>query len=522
MEILNCVSTRVRPAIRNMPVYIRICLISAFVWGILAHGMALVTKFAMADEAYYLFSVGGTVTSGRWFLGLLGTAVRWVFGSPNFSLPLWSGLVTLFFTGLCSCALVWWLELKQKCSWILASGLLAVFPIMSGLFLYNFTAPYYIFGLLLVFLGGGLLCHRRSAASFLASVAFVCLGLSIYQAFLSLFLSLLLVFFLKELSERDQCSFSALLKEILWYLGGCAAIAVAYLIAVKLSLLVAGEKLSDYKDISTMGAANLGQYLRRIRLAVYLFFFPARSDRYAFLLPYRLLDCYYLILGVVALFGGWQILRFFRECPLKAVTAVLVCALFPLAVNFIYVVCEQEDIYNLMLFGQIAPFLLLLSFTDQMILPARRLSLVLLLIFCLFCVRTDNAVYTRAEFIQTRSISYFNTLVSIIKSTPGYTSSTPVAFVGDTSYAMDSTYHSIEGFGALSIAPLPYDASPFSIGYSWRQFLTLWCGFTPPYEDGTAFAVFPEIQKMPNYPDSGSVQLVNGVVVVKIGCEVSK
>ena len=522
MDLSISTSDKVRSRIRDLPAYIRVCMVSTLLWGILAHGIALVTKFSMADEAHYLFSVGATATSGRWFLGVLGAIVRWVFGSPNFSLPLWSGLATLFFTGLCSCVLVWWLELNHKWAWVLASGLLTVFPVMSGLFFYNFTAPYYMFGLLLVLWGGALLRNRRSAASFVLAVCLVCLGLSIYQAFLSLFLSLLLVSFFQTLSDGENRTFSVLFQEIARYLLGCIVIAALYLLTVKLSVSLVGEGLSDYKGISTMGAADLGQYIQRVKLAIYLFLFPARSDRYAFLLPYRLLDCYYVVLALIAFWGGWQVIRLFRHSPVQAITALLALAFFPLAVNFIYVVCNQEDVYNLMLFGQLAPFLLLLCLLDRQTSPKKpvfwvqRASAGLLLVFCLFCARVDNAVYTRGQLIQTRSISYFTSLVTAIRSAPGYTGSTPVAFVGDPSYAMDPTFHSIEGFGALSMAPLPYDASPFSIGYSWQDFLTLWCGFTPPYADGEDFADLPEVQAMPGYPDNGSVRMVAGTVVVKL------
>ena len=326
MDLSISTSDKVQSRIRDLPAYIRVCMVSTLLWGILAHGIALVTKFSMADEAHYLFSVGATATSGRWFLGVLGAIVRWVFGSPNFSLPLWSGLATLFFTGLCSCVLVWWLELNHKWSWILASGLLTVFPVMSGLFFYNFTAPYYMFGLLLVLGGGALLRNRRSAASFALAVCLVCLGLSIYQAFLSLFLSLLLVSFFQTLSDGETRTFSVLFKEIARYLLGCIVIAALYLLTVKLSVSLVGEGLSNYKGISTMGAADLGQYIQRVKLAIYLFLFPARSDRYAFLLPYRLLDCYYVVLALIAFWGGWQVIRLFRRSPVQAITALLALA----------------------------------------------------------------------------------------------------------------------------------------------------------------------------------------------------
>ena len=503
---------------RSLSASVRVCMLSTLVWGLLAHGLALVTKFAMADEAHYLFSVGATASSGRWFLGLLGGLVQWIFGSPNFSLPLWGGLWTLFFTGLCACTLVSWLGLKKKSSQILASGLITVFPVMSGLFFYNFTAPYYMLGLLLVFLGGSVLCRKRGPLALPAAAVLVCLGLSIYQAFLPLFLSLLLIWFLKELSERESWSLQSLGKEILWYVLGVILIAAVYLLSVKLSTAFLKEGLTDYKGISTMGSAPLKEYLHRIKSAIYLFFFPAKADRYAFLFPYQLLNLYRLTLLGIGCCGVWMVFRLFRQSPWVAAAAALVMLCFPLAVNFIYVVCAQEDVYNLMLFGLMAPFLLLICFTEW--LPSakpHKVATALVLVFCLFCVRTDNAVYARGQLIQQRSISYFTTMITSIKSVPGYTASTPVAFVGDTSYAMDPTFRSIEGYGSISMAPLPYDASPFSIGYSWQDFLTLWCGFTPPYADGNAYADLPEMQKMPCYPDSGSIQMINNTVVVKLG-----
>ena len=63
MDLSISTSDKVRSRIRDLPAYIRVCMVSTLLWGILAHGIALVTKFSMADEAHYLFSVGATATS---------------------------------------------------------------------------------------------------------------------------------------------------------------------------------------------------------------------------------------------------------------------------------------------------------------------------------------------------------------------------------------------------------------------------------------------------------------------------
>lgn len=514
---------------KALPEYVRICLGATFLLGVIAHGMALVNKFCLADEAAYLFSVGSTTVSGRWFLGMIGGFVRWFFGSPNFSLPLTGGLLTILLTGLCSCVLVSWMGLKKKISWILISGLMITFPIMPCLFFYHFTAPYYMAGLLLIFLGGAILCRNRNIQAFVGGVVLVCLGLSIYQAFVSLFLSLLLIFFFREVTEQNEWTASKLLREILWFCVSCVAIALVYLLSVKISNLLNHTKLLDYKGISSMGSASISDYVGRIKLALYLYLFPNKSDRYAFLFPYRLADCYFWVIVCSALLISRTALRL-RKTPLKLVTILLVLVFFPFASNFIYIACDASDIYTLVLFGQLAPFLLLVCLADWLLPSAlyrsdwkkliETVPVLLLSVFCLYSVRVDNAVYTEAQFAQTRSQAYFNGIVTQVKSTPGYTANSHVAFVGNPVSATNAVFRRIDGFAQISIFPLTYSDNPFCVSYhGWQEYISLWCGFNPIYEDGAKYAELPEVQAMPDYPDNGSIKMINDVVVVKLNDE---
>lgn len=505
---------------RRLPEYVRVCLTSTFLFGLLAHGMALTNKFAVVDELYYGFNVGSTVASGRWFLEILGGFVRWLFGSPNFSLPLTGGLLTIFFTALCSCVLVDWLELKRKHSWILVSGLMITFPVMSGMFFYNFTAPYYMVALLMLFLGARLLCRKRGILPFLGGVTLLLLSISVYQAFIPVLLGLLLTYFIREVITADPWNGKTLLREALWYCGAVILMIVLYFLSIRVSTGLMHQALTPHKGISSMGGATLGEYLHRVKLAYYLFLFPSRSVRDAFIFPYRLLDCYYLTLVFLAVLGTIAVLRMFRENRLKVFTLVLAFVCFPLAVNFVYVMCAEQVVYSMTQFGLLCPFLLLACLSDwqfsgrRIHIFTRRAAAILLCVFCLFSVRVDNAVYTKGLFVQGRAQSYFTALVAQIKGTPGYTADTPVVYLG-TEYGMDPTFHRIDGFGALAIAPLPHDASPFCISFHFEDFLHIWCGFEPPMASPENFVDLPEVQAMPCYPDAGSIQIVNGTLVVK-------
>jgi len=42
-----------------------------------------------------------------------------------------------------------------------------------------------------------------------------------------------------------------------------------------------------------------------------------------------------------------------------------------------------------------------------------------------------------------------------------------------------------------------------------------WCGFDPEEIEPSSVAELPEVQKMPCYPESGSIRIVSGTLVVK-------
>lgn len=488
----------------------------------MTHGVALVTKFTFQDEVPFLFSVGSTVASGRWFLGVLGWVVRTFFGSPNFSLPLLGGLMILFLCGVCSFQMLSLLGITRKIACFLLCGLTVTFPVTCSLFFYNFTAPYYLVGLSLTLAGTSFLCQKRSAASFCLCVLLVVLGTAVYQSYIAVFLSLLLTHFIQEVSESASWTLSDLLKAIVWYCSAPIAMILLYLLSVKVSTTIFAQPLVNYKGLASMGSITVSELIHRVKLAVYLFLFPKKSPSEAFLFPYRMIECYYLCFVGLALFGGPLVLRNFRKGFWKGLSVLLAFAFFPLAVNFVYVLCDPSEVYTLMQTSSMMPFLLLLLLAEHT-LPTKKsaafiekCSLVLLAVFCIFCIRVDNATYEKGAFIQERIQQYFTVMVAQIKSTPGYTASTPVIYIGDVSTFGDTTFHQIDGFAELPFAPLRYDMTPFCIGIGWEEFLNLRCGFAPPKADSNHYASLPEVQSMPCYPDYGSIQMINDVVIIKL------
>ena len=147
----------------------------------------------MVDDPQYLFGMGYTFRSGRWFLGILGSLVRWFTGSPNFSLPLYSGIVCLAVLALCACVLIPLLGFTIKWEWVLTAGLMTVFPAVTGYFGFLFTAPYYLVGLLLCLLGCSVLCRYRKWWAYVLGIVLLALSTGIYQAFIPTALCVMLL-----------------------------------------------------------------------------------------------------------------------------------------------------------------------------------------------------------------------------------------------------------------------------------------------------------------------------------------
>lgn len=45
--------------------------------------------------------------------------------------------------------------------------------------------------------------------------------------------------------------------------------------------------------------------------------------------------------------------------------------------------------------------------------------------------------------------------------------------------------------------------------------MKMWCGFDPIVLKASDYEWMPEVLQMPNYPDEGSIKMIDGVIIVK-------
>jgi len=502
--------------LRKISPQMRFAFFSALICGLLAHGMALFNKLSWHDDLYYLFDVGATVSSGRWTLHLLYWLENLFFLDGHFSMPLFNGCIAIACIGAAAGLLVNLFRIRSKILSAALGCLMVTFPVITGLFTYVFTIHYYMAAMMLMVSAAYLLCRDtpwwvKIIAVFLGSAA-----LGIYQAFLPLIPGIILLHGLMELSEGKTAP-GQFWKGILLRVLCTGGMLVLYFIANKLFQIRLGLVDITYPGMEGADSLSPAGYLARIGRAYREFFLPVQrvsTDMY----PLRVHTMYQLMLLGDLILSVRLLIRIAKTRRANVLPFVLFLFLIPLAGNFIFVMADQ--VHGLMTYGQIIQMVLFIWLTDRLeVRPPnmRKLlsfaSAAVLAVTGLLYIRLANQCYLKINFEQQEAISFFTALVTQIKSSEDYQASRPVLFVNEKEI-VDPTVTHIRELDVLRTISYEFNTLEYLNNYTWSRMMEIWCGFTPIYSDRWDLTSLPEVQAMPHYPDAGSIQLVQDVLVV--------
>ena len=499
-------------AIRNSEFHIDkeliVCLLSSLAVGIAAHGSMLFNKFSWFDDLGNMTSIGMTWGLGRWMLGIIEAFIVKVLGTTLYSTPVFNGFFTLLCIGTASWILCRMLKIERTSELVLLTGVLVVNPAVTSLFGYMFTAPAYGIGILSMVAAAYLIClgdkWKQAAGIFLSACS-----IGIYQADLSILLSVLCLFLMRECLEQKLTK-SELIKSFLKKIDAAVISLVIYLLCNRCFLAIRHSSLSDYQNVSSFGVTSPGMYLQRIVNAYQQFFFPELKASFN-LYPGWMRTLYLLLLVL----WGVLLIRYLRSDAERNTKAqvLLLNLLFPLAAGFIFVLTDFQ--YTIMMYGLSFTFwmpVLLWDHLPEEIPNLKKAGIAGACILLLGWCKYDNVCYLRAQFLQSEAISWFNTLITRMEMTEGYSDSLPVAYIG-SDHKSDENLYDLEPFDDVITAP--YSEKSLINDNCWREIMKYWCGFDPEEADASSFEELPEVKKMPSYPADGSIQVVKGTLVVK-------
>lgn len=216
---------------------------STFLIALLIHFYKFSNTLLNHDSLFNFYSDQNMVGSGRWFLSIACGI------SSYFDLPWVIGLLSVIYIALTVVVIIELFQVKNPIVILLIGGLTAAFPGITETFYFEFTADGYMLAMLLAALA---VYHSNFEhtgwKTTILPIVFICLSCGIYQAYVSFALLLTLFYFVNELLENRRTSQEYrkyILRQILIYAVGM----ILYYVIWKICMAVQGAGATSYQGI---------------------------------------------------------------------------------------------------------------------------------------------------------------------------------------------------------------------------------------------------------------------------------
>ncbi|GKG99045.1 hypothetical protein CE91St54_09770 [Hungatella hathewayi] len=510
--------------ISKVTIFDKMILCSVFFIGFISHGIMLTNKISFHDDVHVMFGIGETYMSGRWFLGILSEFWNRHFGL--YSLPLVNGIISFLFIALSACILFRIFQLSDLISCFMICSLMVVFPVVTSTFAYMFTAGYYFFSVFLMFLAA-ILTIKYKRGGFIGILLIAC-SLGIYQAYFSIIATLFIMDLIIKCMDENTNTLTTFKEAIKYFLTLLSGL-ILYLFINKIIINYKGLGLSSYQGINNIGTLSIIQLFEGIKKA-YANYLSIISTDYLGLFHNGIIHFCIILSNICFLvISIWTLLKL--GSTLKKLQLFLYILLFPLAINFIEVMCagNSTTIHTLMVYSVVFifiwPFLLLEKIQTSINYKAGSLLNVFMLtigkwfviistiLTILFYIFFNNEAYLKIQLLKEQCNSYFTTLITHIKSTDGYDDNLPLAFIGIN---QDHSITDMPAFSNIEITAYDWNLNDWINDYAWQEYMALHCGYKPEIvEDTTQIASWEQVKHMDYYPNSNSIKIVDGIIVIK-------
>lgn len=516
----KCIKALREGGAREIFVYTMIC-------GLLAHGLAVFNKQPFYDDVMHAFEVSPTqvLASGRWLRVLMTSFVARCWGGSNLSLPLLHGIGSL----CCIAASAWLVaqtfDIRNKVQRAILCGLMVAFPVVTGTFAYMFTAPYYFVSLLLSVAAVRLIAEKPGRKHFLAASACVCFSLAIYQAYLSVTVSLIVILLFFEIVDGRYASLWDMIKRGLYGAGTCVVGFGVYFAIWQILMRVLNIAERQYQAFDKIGEGGLSDYLISIA-TTYRRFFLFFEDEEENLYPMILRKVQWVVIALCILAGIFLIIRQLKKNKALAAMLLVLLAVLPVCMNLVYLMgastaSEEFQTHSLMLYGQCMLYVFLLCAIKRVepdkrkpVAFVRQVAVAMLVLMVAGNIYLDNACYFKAEVMVNQAIADAIVMVGRIKSLEGYHDKMRVCLVVDGK--RDASLPKNTHLAAIQIKPYDlYYIHPYHIIHRWMSYLEYYGGFAPKLTFAAYLGHEDEIKDMTVYPDDGSIRIIDDTVVIR-------
>lgn len=493
-----------------------LCMLSVFIWGMAAYGYSFLHSSFSHDS---LSEFNGTIGSKaiKMELGRVLVQGYKVIFRTDLTLPWLCGVLALVWLGLSVFLTARMFSLRKGIVIFLTAGVFTVnLTVIATAITYSHDLDGNLFGMLCAV--GAVFLWQQYRWGFLPGMVLIAASLGFYQSYLSVAIVLAMLLCMKWLlsGQTARNVFRRGLTAIGMLLGG----GVVYVL-----LLLAAWKLTGTTP-SSGGSNSLDLLLtltprRLLGLTVWAYIDEAsRLFRVVSPYPRQLTGA---VTGLILLLsGGMFAVELRGKGRLETLLSLALAALLPLGMNMIYVLTDGQ-VHDVMVYGIWLAYLpaLLLAFRDcgnGRVRGAVGHLCCILVGFLLFAnVQTANVLSLKKDMEQDAFLSYMTRIVYTMENSEGYQpGQTPVVFVGEP------PIHTIPGFEKYTCVTGADESAVTGLAEDFRarsyfQYVLNNPALIPGSDVFERMREDPRVKAMPVFPQSGSVAMVDEVMVVKVG-----
>ncbi len=506
------------------------CFVLTFVIGLICHAYAYLNYQPNHDSLYEAVSNSDYWTMKIEYGRYIKPLCDMVLGKFA-SFPWINGLIALFWLSLSAYIITDIFKIEKRRDIGLFCGILTTnITVISMSATYTQDLSANMFALFLSLVGTHIwfdmtakyaeLSVKKKILLSLAAAVCVFVSMGIYQAFVSVFITLVLIIStMRLLNEEAEC------KNV-WLGDICGAISVIvggvlYYGVYKLVLLATGIEMNtkNYNSLSNLFASENSVIEQFVETFTLVF-------KYIFTAPYYTYPTYVTTAISIAIFAAMVIcfiiaVRNLRKKKAKKsvrISVVFFFLMIPLTMNIVNLlggVTHAVMIYSFW-FTYIVAILMTKHFSkikSKMFFEKATALLLCCLIFA--NIQVANAVYVKKTTEQQATLSVMTRVIDRIEAIDGYVpGETPVAFMG----IPDNYLNEYEEFeDQIFITGAGYK-SQITYPNIYKKYFSMILKTdinVMSNKDAVKFYDDNNLEEMPKFPDNDSIKMINGTVVVK-------
>lgn len=407
-------------------------------------------------------------------------------------------------------------EIKNRWIQVLCAILVSVSPIVSSTFLFHYCSFSYSLAFFTSVLAIYLLVKsKHKFMKYVIPSFLIVLSLSMYQAYLAISLTLLLLWWMIQILKKKFYW-----KDFFISFGTIVLGTVFYFILMKLSLLVFHVDLSSYRGASQFGIETILAIPSRI-IHAYQSFYQYYFTDIIVSNSNVFMQVFYIVMFIL-LFIGICYSFYQNKISLKySLLFILFLILIPVFINIIVIILPDTEMQLLMSSG----YLLIIFFVCYFMQDKKVFSILITFLF-IFIIRgyiiQDSATYQTLEHTYKKTYQIASDIRDEINKL-GYNKQVLIA----GSFNQNEYYNKEDStelsniskytYGFVSNHPLFWEEYT-NIKNGWSRFMEQELGTSITFVSYDAYQEIldsSEYQNMKCYPSKNSIQVIDDVIVIK-------